>query len=104
MRNGRVTWLHNSDDRDIVTFERSDDQQEFVVVINFSNRPAKGQVDIVNAGDFKPVAIDGMPKAAAGDFPLLHLSGFDWRIYRRVVPPVEHAVAGTIPVQIDSTR
>ena len=37
--NDDVTWLHNSDETDVVTFMRADDKDEFVVIINFSNRP-----------------------------------------------------------------
>ena len=85
-RNDNVTWLGNSDENDLVTFMRSDDQDEFVVVINFSNRPVTGRVEVKNSEEFKPVQISGMPKLPGNDFPLLHLGGFEWRIYHRVVP------------------
>ena len=38
--NHQVTWLDNSDGNDVVSFMRSDDKDEFVVVINLSNRAA----------------------------------------------------------------
>jgi len=98
-RNGRVIWLHNSNESSLVTFKRSDETNEFVVVINFSNRPIHGQVEVINAGDFKPVRIAGMPQVPNQDFPSVHLGGFDWRIYQRSLP-AEHAAAGTGPVQI----
>src|SRR4029450_493314 len=34
-RNTNVTWLRNSDEKNLVTLMRSDEKQEFVVVINF---------------------------------------------------------------------
>ena len=37
--NDRVIWLRNSDEANRVTIMRLDDKDEFVVVINFSNRP-----------------------------------------------------------------
>ena len=55
--NHQVTWLHNSDENDVVSFMRSDDKDQFVVVINFSNRPLSGSVDAA-----------GRPIQAAPDF------------------------------------
>ena len=82
-RDGDVTWLHNSDEKDLVTFLRSDGQDEFVVVINFSNRPVSGSVELINSGGFKPVRISGMTDAGADGLPHFHLNGFGWRIYHR---------------------
>jgi glycosidase len=84
--NDRVAWLHNSDENNVVTFMRADDQDEFVVVINFSNRPVTGRVEVKNSESFKPVRISGMPDGAADGLPTFHLNGFEWRIYHRVVP------------------
>ncbi len=85
-RNNRVVWLRNSDVADVVTFMRLDANDQFVVIINFSNRPVSGKVEVMNSGDFKPVQISGMPKPADGDFPAFHLGAFEWRIYHRAVP------------------
>src|ERR1017187_4828147 len=85
-RNNRVIWLHNSDEANLVTLKRLDENDEFVTVINFSNRPVTGRVEVENSGEFKPVQISGMPKLPGDDFPLFHLGGFEWRIYHRVVP------------------
>jgi glycosidase len=88
-RSGRVIWLHNSIEDSLVTFKRADETNEFVVVINFSNRPVHGQVDVTNGGDFKPVQIAGMPQVPNQDFPSVHLGAFDWRIYQRSLPFLE---------------
>ncbi len=64
---------------------RQDGNDEFVVVINFSNRPVSGKVEVMNSGDFKPVQISGMSKWSGGDFPSFHLGAFEWRIYHRTV-------------------
>ena len=101
-RNGRVIWLHNSNEGSLVTFKRADETNEFVVVINFSNRPIHGQVEVTNGEDFKPVRIAGMPQVPNQDFPSVHLGGFDWRIYQRSLPVAEHTVAGTGAIQIGS--
>lgn len=85
-RNNRVVWLRNSDEASLVTLMRLDANDEFVVVINFSDRPVSGKVEVMNNGDFQPVQISGIPKPPANDFPAFHLGGFEWRIYHRVVP------------------
>ncbi len=83
--NNRVVWLHNSDETNVVTLLRADDQNEFVTMINFSNRPLAARVDVANPDSFKPVSLSGMSAVPANDFPLCHLGGFEWRIYRRVL-------------------
>jgi glycosidase len=88
-RTGRVLWLHNSNEDSLVTFKRADESNEFVVVINFSNRSIQARVEVENGGEFKPVRIAGMPPAPNQDFPSVHLGGFDWRVYQRGLPPVE---------------
>ncbi len=84
--NDNVTWLHNSDENNLVTFMRSDDKDEFVVVINFSNRPVSGRMEIKDGQGFQAVRIPGLPDGAADGPPNFHLNGFEWRIYHRVVP------------------
>ena len=85
-RSDRVTWLRSSNESDLITFMRHDDKDEFVVVINFSNRPQVGWVELMNARQFKPVKISGAPEVAGDGFPLFRLNGFEWRIYHRTVP------------------
>jgi len=80
-----VVWLRNSNDADLVTLMRLDDKDEFVVVINFSNRPQVGWGEVQNDQQFKPVSFPGMPEPPATGFPLFRLGGFEWRIYHRAV-------------------
>jgi glycosidase len=103
-RSGRVVWLHNSSEGSLVTFQRADEKNEFVVVINFSNRPTNGQVEVNKGGDFKPVRIAGTSQIPTNDFPSVHLGGFDWRIYQRSLPPVEHAGPGPSPTPTSSAH
>ncbi len=84
-RNNRVVWLHNSDETDLVTFMRLDAKDEFVVLINLSNRPVVGFVEVRNAGEFVHCKIAGQPEASTNGFPLFRLNGFEWRIYHRQV-------------------
>jgi hypothetical protein len=64
---------------------RLDDNDEFVIVISFSNRPITGRVETLHDCDFKPVRISGMPEAPPIGFPSFRLNGFDWRIYHRAL-------------------
>src|SRR5208337_5247670 len=51
-RNDRVDWLPNSQEADLVTFLRPDTKEEFVVVINISNRPVAGSVEVAHSEQF----------------------------------------------------
>lgn len=81
--NNNVTWLANSDPADLITFSRQDDNDQFIVVINFSNRPLSGSIDVKDAQDFNPVKITGVADGIG--FPHFHMSGFDWQIYHRAI-------------------
>jgi cyclomaltodextrinase / maltogenic alpha-amylase / neopullulanase len=84
-RNDKVAWLRNSDPANLVTLMRLDDKNEFVVVINFSNRPVTGWVEVMHDQQFQPVKISGMPESAPAGFPLFRLGGFEWHIYKRSI-------------------
>jgi len=81
--NSRVTWLRNSDENNLVTLMRSDKNDEFVVVINFSNRPITGSVKLENGPGYQLEKISGQPDVHDSSLPLFHLNGFEWRIYHR---------------------
>jgi cyclomaltodextrinase len=83
--NSRVDWLHNSDETDLVSFLRSDNKDEFLVVINFSSRPAAGEVNLKHPDGFVPVNISGSQNFGNGFPSQLHLSGFEWCIFHRQV-------------------
>jgi glycosidase len=86
-RAAEVNWLKNSEEAKVVSFTRADTHDEFLVVINFSNRPSSGTVDILNAAEFKPVTIYGVDNhTAAGDLPRFQLGGFGWQIWHRALP------------------
>lgn len=84
-RNDRVVWLRNSNEADLVSIMRLDAKDEFVILINVSNRPQVGWVEVLNDHDFKLLKIPGMPEAPAAGFPMFRLNGFEWRIYHRAV-------------------
>jgi len=85
LRSDRVVWLRNSNEADLVSLMRLDEKDEFVILINVSNRPQVGWVEVLNDHDFKLLKISGMPEAPAAGFPMFRLNGFEWRIYHRAV-------------------
>ena len=84
-RNNHVVWLRNSSEASLVTLMRSDENDQFVVVINFSNRPLSATVKLVDGPEFKPVKIAGLPDVYDSSLPVVHLGPFEWRIYHRTV-------------------
>jgi cyclomaltodextrinase len=96
--NSRVDWLHNSDERKLVTFLRADDKDELLVVINLSNQPFTGEVDLKNREGFTPLKISGLPDSDGGPLPALRLNGFEWRLYHRPAK-VEYPVASLAPAR-----
>jgi glycosidase len=80
---GQLVWLPNSDQSKIVSFLRRDDKDEFVVVINFSNRPLTGALKVDDAPEFKAVSIPTMSDPPADSLAHFQLDGFSWRIYHR---------------------
>ncbi len=85
-RTEQVKWLTNSDNSKIISYLRSDEHEEFLVLINLSNRPVSGSVEKFNAASFKPVNVCGVTDTSAGDLPRFQLDGFGWRIYQRTIP------------------
>jgi glycosidase len=87
LTNDRLVWLANDADTSVVSFLRLDARDEFAVVINLSNRPVAGSLQVSNAAEFKPVKISGLG-GRAGDLPHFQLDAFGWRIYHRTVAAV----------------
>ena len=88
LRTANVNWLHNSDENKLVTFTRADDQDEFIIVINFSNRQIIGKVELKNTAGFTPVKISGYDYSDNSALPTFHLNGYEWRIFHRALTPV----------------
>jgi glycosidase len=84
-RNDQVTWLRNSNETNVVSFLRADDQEEFLIAINFCNRASAASIELPNAAEFKSVKISGVAEPSGAGLPTLQLKGFEWRIYRRAV-------------------
>jgi cyclomaltodextrinase len=83
-RNDDVTWLRNSAPAEVVSYLRADDRDQFLVLINFSNRPVDAKLLDPLPDGFQPVQIDGLSVPSRTDLPQFSLNGFEWRIYHRI--------------------
>lgn len=87
-RTDNVQWLHNSSEATLVTYLRDDDKDEFLIAINFSNRPLSGKVDMKDTAGFLPVKISSLQNSDSAPLPTVRLNGFEWRIYHRAATAV----------------
>ena len=82
-RSDKVEWIQNSNESRVVSFLRSDNKNEFLVVINFANRPAAAKLDGHNWEGFTLHRIKGQQISDESTPANVHLKGFEWRIYQR---------------------
>ncbi len=82
-RGREVVWLENSAPQNLVTYLRRDEQDEFAVVVNFSNRPQAGGVKLAPGGTFELALASQSGAEKTTDLTQLSLGAFEWRIYRR---------------------
>ena len=88
LQTGTVVWLENSAPQDIVSFLRQGEDEEFVTLVNFSNRPHAAAIQVDNAGQFVLALKSGAQGGAVQDsLPAVSLGAFEWRIYRRSLHP-----------------
>jgi cyclomaltodextrinase len=88
LRQGETEWLRNSDDSRVVAYLRRDAGEEFLIAINFSNRPFAGFVEVANGAAFADVTPDiANPSQAArvraAALPAIALDSWGFRIFRR---------------------
>jgi cyclomaltodextrinase / maltogenic alpha-amylase / neopullulanase len=95
MRRGSLQWLPNSDEARVLTYIRRTANEEMLVVINLSNRPFSGSVEIASFSSFVDVTpFVGPPLPANAEAPLqanrkqavglpsLSLEAWGYRIFR----------------------
>jgi len=98
LRRRTLEWLHNSDESRVVSYLRRDATEEVLVVINFSNRPYFGSVEVSNGQNFKDVTPDigpplppdapapeRMARLRTNALPVVSLESWGYRILRRPV-------------------
>jgi len=83
--NSEVTWLTNSAPGEIVSFMRQDAKDDFLVLVNLSNRRVNATVDLPTGANFEAVKIAGRADPVDIVLPDFHLNGYGWLIYHRAV-------------------
>jgi cyclomaltodextrinase len=87
LRQGETDWLRNSDETRVVSYLRRAGDEEFLMAINFSNRPFVGSVEVAGGAafaDVTPRLTDSPEKEARPvGLPALTLDAWGFRIFRR---------------------
>ncbi|HXB59943.1 MAG TPA: alpha-amylase family glycosyl hydrolase [Candidatus Acidoferrales bacterium] len=82
--NGTVDWLDNTANSQVVSFVRRDDNDEFLVLINFSNGEVTGSINgLDNPDDFKPISIGDQPAPVDTTLPDFKLESYSWCVFQR---------------------
>jgi glycosidase len=97
LRQGETEWLRNSDEARVVTYLRRDGGEEFLVAVNFSNRPFTGLVEAGESAAFADVTpdisrdaplaspVERAAKVRRVGLPALALEAWGFRIFRRTL-------------------
>jgi len=84
LEQGELIWVHNSDERHVVTYLRRSSTEEFLIAVNLSNTPFRGSVE-ADAGTWKEIEIPiSKPEPAA--VPFVSLDAFGARIFEKQAP------------------
>lgn len=87
LRDGELVWLVNSDESRIATYLRKNQDEEFLIAINFANRPFEGTVEIREGKKFQdltPSLTASRLNEKTKALPTLSLKPFEFRIYTRL--------------------
>jgi glycosidase len=85
-QNDEVVWLTNTAPTDVVSILRKDEKDEFVILVNLTNRRVSGSVELPNAKGFELAALESVSDPTADALPDFRLAGYQWRIYHRTIP------------------
>ena len=80
LQQGATVWLHNSDERHVVTYLRRAGTDEFLIAANLSNTPFRGSVEA--AGSWKEIELPAS-KPEPEAVPFLSLNAFEARIFQK---------------------
>lgn len=87
LRQGQTEWLKNTDEARVVSYIRRDEEQEVLVIINFSNRPFVGFVEVATGAKFLEITpyLGNSTEARLRPvgLPAIALDAWGYRIFRR---------------------
>jgi cyclomaltodextrinase len=84
LQHGAIVWLHNSEERHVVTFLRRTPEETDLVTVNLSNTPFRGTVEVASSA-WKEVSLTSS-KLEESALPALSLNAFQTRIFRLIQP------------------
>jgi cyclomaltodextrinase len=80
LQQGRIVWLHNSDEQHVVTYVRRGGNEEFLIAVNLSNTAFRGSVEA--AGNWKEIELP-VSKPEPEAVPFLSLNAFEARVFEK---------------------
>src|SRR5208337_2239699 len=78
--NDGVNWLQNTAADEVISFERKDDKDDFLILINFSSRRADGSVEMENSSGMQLLKFSDQPMPAGTPLPQFSLGAYQWLI------------------------
>jgi cyclomaltodextrinase / maltogenic alpha-amylase / neopullulanase len=85
LSDGELTWVHNSDEAQVLTFKRRDAGATLLIAINLSTRPFVGMVEAGDATYAEITPSAAVQKHAHG-LPALSLGAWEYRVFRKQQP------------------
>ena len=82
LQQGATVWLHNSDEQHVVTYLRRAGGEEFLVAVNLSSTPFRGNVEA--SGNWEEIELP-VSKHEVDAVPFVSLNAFEARIFERQV-------------------
>jgi glycosidase len=79
--NGQIVWVHNSDEQHVLSYVRRAGDQEFLIIINLSNTPFRGTVE-VDTGVWQEVK-EPLFHDSQVAIPSVSLDAFEFRIFEK---------------------
>lgn len=83
LQQGETIWVHNSDEKHVLSYIRRAASEEFLIVVNLSNTPFRGSVE-AGAGNWKEIALP-LVEAGQNALPALSVEAFKFRIFQRQI-------------------
>ena len=85
INSGDIIWPDTTAPGEVISLERRDVKDDFLVLINLSNRRVTGSVELAEAENFEPVKIAGWANPVDITLPNFHLNGYGWLICHRTI-------------------
>lgn len=84
---GLANWVNNSDKERIVSYFRKAENEEFLYVINMSNRPFEGTIDTEEGSKYEDLTpiFKVNPEQSSTMLPNISMKPWDFRLFKKIV-------------------